>query len=172
MPEQLRENDGPTGCSGSSPCHAARRSPPYPYRDSRNGDRPAGHATRERECRGRNVGPFRGIRFNAMAALSAPGEPVWLPKGGTTRSGEHGLGREASRFGVMPRSSRRIAECHRRAGRGFRQTPSPVSSAMRRVIMLGRRQRLADRLWSEFGENNPQDPNTGRKRVAIILDDV
>jgi hypothetical protein len=57
---------------------AARRSPPYRYRDSRNANRRADFATRERESRGRIVAPFRQDR--AQPDIGTPG---------TRRSGEH-----------------------------------------------------------------------------------
>ena len=62
-----------------------------------------------------------------MAALPAPGEAVWLPKGG------HHTMRRTPAAAAPP--------CHRRAGFGFHLTASAVSSATRRFRHAGYREK-------------------------------
>jgi hypothetical protein len=84
---------------------AARQSPPYGYRGSRNGNRPAGYASRERECPCRIVAPSRRDRHlchlrrhevtpqRAQLDIGTRGtrrSRVAPRRGGTRRLGEHG----------------------------------------------------------------------------------
>src|SRR6516162_11593831 len=57
---------------------------------------------------------------STMAAIPAPGKAMWLPEGEAPHN-QANMGLDAKRpdSGLPPRSSRRIPECHRRAGIRF-----------------------------------------------------
>jgi hypothetical protein len=85
------------------------------------------YANRERSSRGRIDSPFRPDQAQPDGGNSGTRRSRVAPRrGGTTRSGEHGLGREASRLGAIARSSRGILKRDRRAGLGFHLTPVAV----------------------------------------------
>ena len=130
-----------------------RRSPLYRYRGSpegrdafggsRNGNRPAARANRERECRGRIVAPFRLAKPSAMA-----------PSGASQRVGT--CAPSAARSDAVAAGRDRIS-----------LTASAISSATRRLVALQRRERFAGRLRPDLGKYPLQELNARRERITI-----
>jgi hypothetical protein len=71
---------------------------------------------------------------------------------------------------AAPRANARVALLYRHVSPGLIAPTTGRRGAF--GLHLRWRQRLADRLWSELGEDRPQGADTLREWVAVALNDI